>query len=71
MFMVGNQIKGDWPLDSWSLVILNIILINMISIYLHTLSSLLAAESFSNLNLHFQHKLVSVNLDKGHLTFSW
>ncbi|CAH3024431.1 unnamed protein product [Porites evermanni] len=28
-----------------------------------------AAESFSNLNLHFQHKLVSVNLDKGHLTF--
>ena len=70
MFMVGNEIQGDWPLDSWSLLILNVSLINMISIYLHTLS-LLAAESFSNLNLHFQHKLVSVNLDKGHLTFSW
>ena len=70
MFMVGNEIQGDWPLDSWSLVILNIILIKLISIYLHTLS-LLAAESFSNLNLHFQHKLVSVNLDKGHLTFLW
>ena len=68
--MVGNEIQGDWPLDSWSLLILNFILIKLISIYLHTLS-LLAAESFSNLNLHFQHKLVSVNLDKGHLTFLW
>ena len=71
--MVGNEIQGDWPLDSWSLLILNANLINMISIYrvfAYSLS-LLAAESFSNLNLHFQHKLVSVNLDKGHLTFSW
>ena len=61
MFMVGNEIKGDWSLDSFNQT-------NKHYIYLHTLS-LLAAESFSNLNLHFQHKLVSVNLDKGRLTF--
>lgn len=38
MFMVGNEIKGDWSLDSWSLSIFNIILIKIISVYLHTLS---------------------------------
>jgi len=28
------------------------------------------AETFSNISLHFEHKLISANLDKGHLTFS-
>lgn len=28
------------------------------------------AETFSNLNVHFRHKLESANMDKGHLTFS-
>lgn len=31
----------------------------------------LVAETFPNVHLHFKHKLVSANLEEGHLVLSW
>ena len=31
----------------------------------------LVAEAYPSVGLHFEHKLIAADLEKGHLTFKW
>lgn len=50
-------------------------MLSLLDLYFHNGNEitlfLLVAETFPNVHLHFKHKLVSANLEEGHLVLSW
>ena len=55
-------------------IIFNLFHLSVVPIsYLITIlmTPLIAVETFPNVKLNFEHKLLSADLEKGHLTFLW
>ena len=64
-----------WSLHPCSIIFNDVKFTGYIYLYFHNGNDItlfrLVAETFPNVHLHFKHKLVSANLEEGHLVLSW
>ena len=72
-----RELLDPWTI--WSLhpcsVNICLMMLSLLDLYFYNGNDItlfqLVAETFPNVHLHFKHKLVSANLEEGHLVLSW